>query len=177
MDQRITELLVADHQRLHRLLATAHTGGHLDGDAFAAFRAGLLHHIALEEKLLLPAVRRARGGEPLARARELRTEHAALTSLLVPTPDLALCAELEALLASHDAKEEGEDGVYAECEAALTPADSRTLAAAAAASPAVRVAPHFDGPGVYRTAALALAAARRPRRRAPVAPTTRTTRP
>ena len=173
MSQRFTDLLVADHQRLHRLLAAAHAGEDLDHAAFAAFRAGLLRHIAIEEKVLFPAVRRARVGTPLARARDLRIEHAALTSLVVPTPDARLSAELEALLASHDAKEEGADGVYAECEAALTPADSRALVAVAEALPPVRVAPHFDGPGVYRTAALALAAAQRPRRRAPGAPSRR----
>lgn len=89
---RITEHLAADHQRLHALLTAACAGAALDRDAFARFRAGLLRHIAVEEKVLLPAARRARGGEPVARAYDLRVDHAALTSLLVPTPDVELCA-------------------------------------------------------------------------------------
>lgn len=160
----VTDYLAEDHARLGALLTTAREGQALNPAGFAAFRAGLLRHIGIEEKLLLPAARRARNGVHLERAHELRVEHAALTSLLVPTPDPALCDELDALLGVHNAKEEGPDGLYAECEALLGPAGSRDLAARAAAFPDVPVAPHYDGPGVYRTAALALAAAQRIRR-------------
>src|SRR5689334_10116601 len=106
----ITEYLVADHERLHALLAEATADDRFDASAFALFRQGLLRHIAIEEKLLLVAVRGA-SGTPPSRWRELRIEHAALTSLLVPAPDLALCREIEALLGEHDAKEEGAQGV------------------------------------------------------------------
>ena len=108
----IINYLVADHARLHTLLDRAMETPDLDPEAFADFRRGLLRHIAIEEKVLLPAVREARGGAPLDRAHALRIDHAALTSLLVPTPDLALCREILALLSEHDAKEEGRDGVY-----------------------------------------------------------------
>jgi hypothetical protein len=159
--QRVTEYLVEDHRRLAALLerATAHTS--LDQAAFAAFRAGLLRHIAIEEKLLFPTARRARGGSPIERQRELRIEHAAIASLLVPTPDLALCKELVTLLTSHEAKEEGAAGVYAACEQCLSEEESHALAVQAQAFPGVRVAPHFDGPQVPRTAARALVAAQR----------------
>jgi hypothetical protein len=157
---RITDYLVADHTRLHALLSDATRTERFDAEAFAAFRRGLLRHIAIEEKLLFPAVKRARDGEPLSRAYELRVDHAALTSLLVPTPDAALCAEIASLLVPHDEKEEGPSGVYAECETYLTPAVSEALAAEAAAFPEVRVAPHFDGPGAHRTAKDALGSAR-----------------
>lgn len=157
----ITEYLVADHVRLHDLLAAACEGGQFDPAPFALFRAGLLRHIGIEEKLLLPAARRARGGVPLERARELRVEHAALTSLLVPTPDAALCREIQGLLATHDAREEGPLGVYAECERLLSAGESETLATAAMERPQVPVMPHHDGPATHRTAAGALAAARR----------------
>lgn len=160
----ITEYLVADHARLHGLLTRARDAEDLDAAAFEAFRRGLLRHIGIEEKLLFPAVRRARGGEPLPAARELRVDHAALTSLLVPTPDAALCDEILALLREHDAKEEGTEGVYAACERYLGPPQSAALVTEAAAYPEVRVMPHFDGPGTHRTAAAALAAARRVKR-------------
>lgn len=89
------------------LRRAAPSAANIDMGAYAEFRRGLLRHIAIEEKILFPAARRARGGAPLDRARELRIDHAAITSLLVPTPDGALCAELADLLTSHDAKEGG----------------------------------------------------------------------
>jgi hypothetical protein len=162
-----TDALVDDHARLHALLARAMAGPTLDAEAFAAFRKGLLRHIGIEEKVLFPAARRARGGEAVEGTRALRLEHAALTSLLVPTPDLALCAELAALLATHDAKEEGHDGVYAACERALSPAGRAETQEKIAAFPEVPVVAHFDGPGTFRTAADALAAAQRARSGAP----------
>lgn len=147
--ERVTDYLEADHQRLHALL---------DSGALAEFRAGLLRHIAIEEKLLFPAVRRALG-RPLDAALRLRVEHAALTSLLVPTPDPTLVAEIRALLARHDAKEEGPDGVYAACEAILGATDE--LAKRARSFKQVPVSPYYDGPEAHRTAASALASAER----------------
>jgi hypothetical protein len=161
---RITDYLARDHERLHALLRAASAGPSFDASAFEAFRAGLLRHIGIEEKLLLPAARRARGGEPLERARALRIDHAALSSLMVPTPDAALCAEIAGILDGHDAVEEGPSGVYAECESLLSSEESAALAARAAATPDVPLAPHFDGAGTHRMAASALAAARRIKR-------------
>jgi hypothetical protein len=161
-DSRITSYLTGDHTRLDALLDRALRGpDSLDRAAYAAFRSGLLRHIAIEEKVLFPAVRRALGGVALDAMFELRIEHAAITSLLVPTPDVALCRELEVLLLRHNEKEEGALGVYALCERALSDAESHELAGRAEAYPAIRVARHFDGPRVYRTAELALAAASR----------------
>jgi hypothetical protein len=158
-NQRVTEYLAADHARLHALLERACAPGSFDHAAFASFRAGLLRHIGIEEKLLFPAVRSAHDGEHLEAARALRVEHAAIASLLVPTPDLALAREIASLLAQHDAREEGADGVYEQCELILGEARSRVLAERAIASGEVPVARHFDGPNVHRTAAAALAAA------------------
>jgi hypothetical protein len=157
----ISDYLVVDHARLHALLARATASADFDQEAFAEFRKRLLRHIAIEEKLLLPAARSARQGEPLARAHVLRVEHAALTSLLVPTPNAELCAEVLSILVPHDAMEEGQSGVYAECEQLFTAAESRALAAQAIAFREVKVTAHYDGVGVYRSAAAALAAAKR----------------
>lgn len=161
---RVTAYLREDHARLDALLDRASATDPIDADAFAAFRAGLLRHIAIEEKLLLPAARRARGGEPLARAHDLRVDHGALTSLLVAAPDRALIEEIRTIITPHDAIEEAPDGVYAECEALLTPAESADLAARAAAYPPIKLARHVGGAGVYRTAAAARSAARRIRK-------------
>lgn len=162
-ERTIAGYLHADHQRLRRLLHRAMAVTDLDLAAFADFRRGLLRHIGIEEKLLLPAARRARGGTPLDRARELRIDHAAITSLFVGTPDLALCRELASLLSVHDAKEEGSGGVYEECEHLLSDDEVALLAERAAAFPEVKVTLHFDGPKVHRTVESALASACRMR--------------
>src|SRR4051812_30623228 len=53
------------------------------------------------------------------------------SSLLVPTPDPALCREIADLLETHNAVEEGRSGVYEECEALLGTGDSAALLARA----------------------------------------------
>jgi hypothetical protein len=166
--QRVSEYLIADHMRLHELLERACSAPVLERSAFDAFRAGLLRHIGIEEKLLFPAVRSALGGVPLASALELRVDHAAIASLLVPTPDLALARELAGLLARHDDVEECPEGVYEQCENILGEARSRALAREAHDTAPVPVAVYHDGPNVHRTAASALAAARRGLARAAV---------
>lgn len=154
--QALADYLAADHARLRALLAEADGAAGFDGDAFERFRAGLLRHISIEEKVLLPDAKRRRGGEPLPAAAQLRVEHSALAALLVPTPDAALARELAALLRVHDAREEGDGGVYAVC-AALAGDDAAALLARAQAMPEPPLAAHFDGRGTMRTVAEALA--------------------
>jgi hypothetical protein len=140
---RISDYLVEDHRRLEALLERARLSEPFDEHAYGRFRAGLLRHIAIEEKLLLPAVKVARG-LGLARAPSLRKAHARIAALLAPPPTRARLAELIALLAIHDGDEEGEGGVYAECEVALGPIESIALATRAREYPEVRVAPYRD---------------------------------
>lgn len=163
MAATIRDWLEIDHRRLERLLDDSDREGQFDAPSFAAFRARLLRHIGIEEKIVFAAVRDALG-QPMSRARQIRVEHAAIASLLVPAPDLALVGELRALLRAHDELEEGRDGVYAECETVLGPS-SADLVARAEAFPDVPVAPHVrgDGPGIVRTAADALRNAQRVR--------------
>jgi hypothetical protein len=146
----IRGLLEREHAALDAHLGAAAPGptSPVDMSAYGAFRAGLLRHIGMEEKILLPAARRARRGEPLERAAQLRRDHAAIAALLVPTPTRAIVAQLRALLAAHNILEEGPDGVYAECEALAGAAASELLARLEAA-PAVPPAPHFDGPRAF----------------------------
>ena len=98
----LSHYLITDHNRLDGLLreSTSDPGG-VDLGAYELFRAGLLRHIGLEEKLLLPAARRARGGEPLPIARQLRLEHGVLAALLVPTPTLEIAGEIRRFLERH----------------------------------------------------------------------------
>ena len=93
MSGALISFLAGDHIRLDGLLERAMTaGGAVDHVAYAEFRAGLLRHISLEEKLLLPAAQRWRGGAPLPIAAKLRLDHGALAALLVPTPTPAIIA-------------------------------------------------------------------------------------
>ena len=57
----LAAFLIADHRRLEGLLrASAPLTPGACRDAFEQFRAGLLKHVAMEERLLLPAAKRAR---------------------------------------------------------------------------------------------------------------------
>jgi hypothetical protein len=115
----------------------------MDLDAYAEFRRGLLRHIAIEEKILLPAVERARDGVPLEIAARLRLDHGAIAALLVPTPTPAIVATLRHILGRHNEIEEGADGLYAICDRMLAP-DVAPLAAEMARYPGLAVSPHND---------------------------------
>jgi hypothetical protein len=150
-----------DHRRLEGLLDRATAGsGPIDPQLFEEFRSGLLRHIGMEEKILLPAAQRALGGTPLPIAGRLRLDHGAIAALLVPTPTRARVSQLRALLAVHDALEEDPDGGYESCERLLT-AEVDSLLEQLRNFPAVRTAPHNDGPLVERHIEDALARAGR----------------
>jgi hypothetical protein len=155
----VCRFLAGDHRRLERLLeqATADPGA-VDPVPYAEFRAGLLRHIGMEEKILLPAAQRARGGTPLPIAARLRLEHGAIAALLVPSPTPATVMALRAILSRHDAVEEGSDGVYATCER-LMGDGAEALLAELRAAPAVPVAPHVEGTRVMAAVRRALARA------------------
>jgi hypothetical protein len=135
----IRRLLGDDHARLDALLARA--AG--DPTAYAEFRRGLLRHIGMEEKILLPAAQHARGGEPLPAAARLRLDHGALAALLVPTPTPAILGALRGILLRHNALEEGPDGVYAACEHLAGDAIA-ALVSALESAPEVPVNSHVD---------------------------------
>ncbi len=164
----VSRFLTGDHARLDALLVAAieATGG-LDLAAFGAFREGLLRHIAWEEKILLPALTAARGGEPHPLARRLRIDHGALAALLVPTPSPATVDELRKILVPHDAVEEEPGSLYDACDGVLPAPEAEALVDRMRAYPPVKVARYHDGPRVCRTAdeALRISALQTERRR------------
>jgi hypothetical protein len=135
----VERYLSDDHERLAQLFERGRT----DVAAYAEFRAGLLRHIGMEEKVLLPAARRARGGEPLPAAERLKLDHGALVALMVPPPTAQIRAAVEGILSRHNLLEEGEGGVYAVCEK-LAGDEAEALVASLRAYPEVPVHPHFD---------------------------------
>jgi Hemerythrin HHE cation binding domain len=156
MHGKIYRYLADDHARLDGVLqrATDYTD-RIEPSAFAEFRAGLLKHIAMEEKILLPAAQRLRRGEPLPIASKLRLDHGALAALLVPTPTPAIVAAIRTILKSHNPIEEGPGGLYEECET-LAGAQAEQILAQLRSAPEVRVAPHMDTAKVLESTRRAL---------------------
>lgn len=144
MARSITRYLQGDHQRLHALLERATPGidGSVDLEAFGHFRKGLLRHIGIEEKLLIPAARRALGHEVPDFAR-LRTDHARLVALLVPTPTGVIVEEIRSILDAHSALEESPEGLFSVCERILA-LESDDLVARMESAPEVPVRPYND---------------------------------
>ena len=152
----VARFLADDHRRLDALLQRAVAEpGPVGRAAYAEFRAGLLKHIGMEEKILLPGAQRARGGEPLPIAAKLRLDHGALAALLVPSPTPAIIAAIRAVLTAHNAVEEESGGVYEVCEQ-LAGAAADELLTRLRAAPEVPVHPHVDGARILDAARRAL---------------------
>ncbi|MDF0676423.1 MAG: hemerythrin domain-containing protein [Nitrospira sp.] len=157
--ESIARLLTEDHRRLEQLLDRADLqGGKIDSVPYEAFRAGLLRHIGMEEKILFPAIQRAQQGQagsvlvpPLdSLLARLRLEHGALATLLMPSPTPAILATIRGILQRHDEIEESPDGPYAGGDNLLGKEAAQILAALRAA-PTVNVMPHSDTPAVTTT--------------------------
>jgi hypothetical protein len=155
----ICRFLADDHVRLDGLLERATADpARIDMSLYSEFRRGLLRHIGMEEKILLPAAQHARGGEPLPIAAKLRLDHGAIAALMVPTPTAALVRVLRKILAAHNEIEEGPNGVYATCEQVLG-ADLLLVLARLRAAPEVPVNAHVDSPLVMEATRRAVARA------------------
>ena len=96
----------------------------IDDNAYAEFRTGLLKHISIEEKILLPAAQRLSGGTPLPIAARIRLDHGALVALMVPPPTRTLVSTIRSILTVHNRREEEVDGLY---EASESMQSAKTL--------------------------------------------------
>jgi hypothetical protein len=144
----ISHFFASDHRRLEELLRTATAQpDRIDLPAFEKFRGGLLRHIGMEEKVLLPAARRARAGSPLPVARRIHLDHGAIASLLVPTPTAALIEKLLSILNPHNLAEEQPGGLYEQCDQLLE-GEATHLLERINSYPETRLAPYHDGPHV-----------------------------
>ncbi len=145
----VHRFLAEDHVRLEALLLRAIAPADaIDLEAYSEFRSGLLRHIAMEEKVLVPELRRPELGEAPPFLDRLRDDHATIAALLVPPPTRAIVAALRDILAGHNPLEEGPGGLYAL-------ADERAGDGAGAlvdrlrAIPPVRVAAYRDEPRIH----------------------------
>ncbi len=157
MTESIRSYLTEDHERLDRLLARAMEGERVDLVAYEELRAGLLRHIAQEEKVLLPDARARRGGVPLPIAARLRADHAALASLLVPSPTVQLLRTLRDILDEHNPLEECDGGLYETCER-LAGSEVEQVLDRMRAVPPVRASAHVDEPRIHEHIARMLSA-------------------
>jgi hypothetical protein len=140
----IHNYLANDHRRLEDALARAlGEGDAIEPKAYLEFRAGLLRHIGMEEKILLRAAIVARGGQALPLAAKLRLDHGALAGLLVLTPTPAIVAAIRTILAAHNPLEEGPDGIYEQCEQ-LAGSEADKLLVQLQNAPAVAMAGYVD---------------------------------
>ncbi len=105
--------LALDHDRLGILLDRALAGpGDIDLDSYKAFRAGLLRHIGLEERLLFPSARRLGDRATQEMINRLHREHALFAAMLVPQPTAEILSQLRDLLGDHNKREEQPSGLY-----------------------------------------------------------------
>jgi len=157
---QIYRLLAGDHTRLDRLLdeAAGRDPAKVEPARYDAFRRGLLKHIGMEEKILLPAAQQLSGGQPMPLAARLRLDHGAIAALLVPSPTPRIVAALKTILTAHNTLEEGPGGLYEECDR-LAQGQATALLERLRNAPEVPAAPHNDGPKVMPAARRALARA------------------
>lgn len=155
----IHQFLSHDHARLDVALARAISGDVVDLPAYGEFRAGLLRHIAMEEKVLFTDAKARSGGQPLPLTKQLHADHAALASLLVPPPTHAILRTVQELLGEHNPLEEDPGGLYDQCEQ-LAGAEIDAVLARMHAIPVVRAAQHLDEPRIHQHIARMLAARR-----------------
>ena len=154
MNKPLYQFFTKDHRRIEELLDLAtKKPDEIQMEYYHRFRAGLLTHIKMEEKILFPAAQKANGGIPVPLAAKLRLDHGAITALMVPPPTPELIKVLRHVLYRHDIAEEEPGGMYDICET-LTQNQTTELLEQLAHVSEVPVHPHHP-------AAFALEAAKR----------------
>jgi hypothetical protein len=159
MNDKLYSFFINDHRRLESLLnRAAGTIKQIDPVIYSEFREDLLKHIGIEEKILLPAIKKLQNGLPYDAADTLRVEHGALAALLVPPPNKNIVKALREILNRHNGLEESANGLYRVCESLLG-SEVETIMNEVKNYPPVPVARHVDSPNVLEATRRALARA------------------
>jgi hypothetical protein len=146
MSGPLYQYLSGDHERLDAFLEEATVEpGVIRMEPYSEFRKGLLRHVAIEEKIVLPAIARWQGGRKWDLAERLRLDHSAIVSLLVPPPTPSIVLTLRSIFAVHNPIEEGKGGLY-ELFDRLAGAETEEMLSALKAAPPVLVLPHNEQP-------------------------------
>lgn len=141
--------LSADHARLDSLLGgLVRDDSSIDTSSYDEFRRGLLRHIAIEEKILLPEIRRRRGSTVIEE--QIHLDHAALASLLVPPPTRTEIDAIRSILELHNPLEEEPGGLYEVFEE-LTAGELDAMMERVHAIPQIPLSPEADTPVVRRS--------------------------
>lgn len=117
MTHEISEYLANDHDRLDGLLIQVITPtGEINTNAYHQFRQGLLRHIGIEEKILIPALQSNLTDEMKKTLDRIRMDHSAIVALLVPPPSPAIISALKSILTGHNELEEANSGFYEQAD-------------------------------------------------------------
>jgi hypothetical protein len=147
----LSRYLSKDHERLDALLTRATAKpGIIDMEPYSEFRKGILRHISMEEKIVLPAIARWQSGTKAALAERLRLEHGAIVSLLVPPPSPSIVLTLRSIFEVHNPREEQEGGLY-ELLDKLAGLETDKILRELQSAPAVPVLPHNEKPEAIET--------------------------
>jgi hypothetical protein len=148
-----------DHDRLEGLFEKAIADrARIDMERYNEFRAGLLRHIGMEEKILLPAAQKAGDGTRVSMADKIRLDHGAIAALLVPKPTPVIVNALRSILMKHNELEEQMGGMYEVCEQ-LTAGEQDALLDRLRSTPAVPTNPLMEPTRVLDATKRALARA------------------
>ncbi len=159
MPGRLSIFFREDHRRLGDLLErSAADVSKIEHGTYSLFRAGLPRHISMEERVLIPALERSLGQLTAPMISTIRLDHGALAALLVPPPSRQVVAALRAILAGHNALEEGPGGLYDLCENSSRET-AEALMEQVLRVPEVPVRPYNPDPGVLEATRRALARA------------------
>ena len=156
MSQQLYQYLAHDHDRLDRLLQNATSQpGVINLDSYGEFRRGLLRHIGIEERIVLPTIARLQDGKQAAIAERLRLDHGAIAALMVPPPSPSIVATLRMILQRHNTLEEQEGGLYLLLDQ-LAKDEETTLLERMKSTPEVPVMPYNEKPSVLEATERAL---------------------
>ncbi len=146
MSKIISDFFTCDHQRIEGFLNEALKDPmNINQELYQKFRVGLLTHIKMEESILFPAALKANNGTPIPLAAQLKLDHGALTSLMVPPPSIPLINAVRYILRIHDELEEKPGGMYDICES-LTQEQTHQLLEQLHKQPDVPVHPNNHAP-------------------------------
>jgi hypothetical protein len=148
MQGPLYQFFAHDHERLDALLRQSAMGsGEVNDTAYHEFRKGILKHISMEEKILLPAIQQLQGGKPFSGSTRIKLDHGAITALLVPVPSKSILHAIGVILRSHNPLEEGSGGLYEVCERLVTEGNQlEAVLTKVQSAPAIPVVPNNDKP-------------------------------
>lgn len=159
MPKALYRYMAEDHERLDTLFQLSIARPEVvDPKSYQEFRRGLLRHISMEEKIVLPAITRWQGGAKPAIWEKLRLDHGALVALLAPVPTPSIMLTIQSILEAHNKLEEEDGGLY-ESLGEMAGGETEEILSRLKAAPPVAVLPNNDKPEVLDAAKKAVARA------------------